>query len=109
MTSSPIGFVIGAPFWARLALVLPEPADQRAWEQHGHGDEIGAEVVGSWSELFPVPDRDPDRWRRVVVPARAPFHEPGWVMYDARLGEDDIAELRRVEYVDADVAEPPLL
>jgi hypothetical protein len=95
----PFGFAIGPPFWARLALALPDPIDQLEWSRQGHDNEVGADFVANWAELFEVPGRDPARWRRSVFPARAPFPEPGWVMYDARLLDDDIAELRRVELI----------
>lgn len=96
----PIGYAIGPPFWARLALALSNPVDQLDWSRQGHDNETGADFV-HWTELFEVPGRDPDRWRRAVFPARPPFVAPGWVMYDARLGDDGIVDLRRVEYVEA--------
>ncbi len=69
------------------------------WSRLGHDNEVGADFVENWFDLFVPPDRDPDSWRRAVVPAIPPFQEPGWVMYDALLGNDGIVELRRVKYV----------
>lgn len=99
MTIRPAGFAIGPPFWARLALVLPDPIDQLEWSRQEHDNEVGTELIEYWDELFEVPDRDPTRWRRLVMPARSPFPTPGWVMYDAHLTNNGIAELRRVEYI----------
>lgn len=99
MTIRPVGYAIGPPFWARLALVLPDPLAQLQWSREGHDDEVGGDFVRNWSELFLVPGADELIWRRSVLPARAPFAVPGWVMYDARLGSDGIVELKRVEYV----------
>jgi hypothetical protein len=99
LSDRPVGFAIGPAFWARLALVLPDPLDQLEWSRQGHDNEVGADLIENWAELFHVPDQDPARWRRTVFPARSPFETPGWVMYDARLTTDGIAELRRVEYV----------
>ena len=99
MSAQPTGFAIGPPFWARLALALPDPLDQLEWSRQGHDNEVGADLIDNWAELFHVPDRDPDEWRRAVFPARTPFQTPGWVMYDARLTDDGVVELRRVEYV----------
>ncbi len=79
--------------------MLPEPLDQLEWSRRQHDNEVGAEFIEYWDDLFEVPDRDPARWRRLVTPAPAPFLTPGWVMYDAHLTSNGIAELRRVEYV----------
>jgi len=97
--TAPVGYAIGPPFWGRLTLVLPDPVDQLEWSRQGHDDEAGGDFVANWTELFEVPGRDPSRWRRSVFPARPPVSAPGWVMYDARLLDDGIVELRRVEFV----------
>lgn len=97
MSTQPAGFAIGVTFWARLALVLPDPLDQLEWSRQGHDNEVGADLVENWHELFHTPNRPPETWRRTVFPTRPPFPSPGYVIYDARLTPDSIVELRRVE------------
>lgn len=61
MNIKPVGYAIGPPFWARLALVLPDPLDQLQLSKEGHDDEAGGDFVQNWSELFLVPGAEPER------------------------------------------------
>lgn len=87
---------------ARLALVLPDPLDRLAWQDDGNREVVGTDFVDNWSQLFEVPGEDPGRWRRAAFPAGPPFQAPGWVIYEARLSDHGVVELRHVEYISVD-------
>lgn len=97
--TAPVGYAIGPPFWARLALVLPDPIDQLEWSRQGHHDEAGGDFVSNRTTC--------SRYQAVtgaagVAHCSLPDHRSpcrDGVTYDARLLDDGIVELRRVEFV----------
>ncbi len=102
----PVYFAVGQPFWSRLALVLRDPLDRERWQLEGHDHDAGREFVEYWDQLFVIEGKDPARWRRTTAVARPPFPVPGWVIYDGRLGDDGVVELRNIEFRPIEVSRP---
>jgi hypothetical protein len=89
-----------------LALILPDSRDREQWQLEAHDDDVGREFVEHWHDLFLIQGKDPVRWRRAAATARPPFRVPGWVLYDGRLGDDGVVELRNVQYRAVELARP---
>ena len=53
------------------------PVGQLERSRQGQDNEVGADLIDNWSNLFQVSDRDPSEWQRAVFSSRAPFQAPG--------------------------------